>query len=525
MSWITKAENLLNNIDQKAASLIQQQQLKPIEENESENTQKSLSNSQSLPRIPSFSKNMLVLSKTTPKKSTRSDQNDYDSFSEKSMSSRHTVVENDNEDEFERSEPIASELKKESSSESFSVEKELATVKILMSELRSENSELKLEVDALNEQLKASASVMKNDDLESLLAILTDEKRDLTMMNQSLESSNANYIKTISELESSIMKFQQNENELKQKLEYARNETRDINTELQNYKLRAQNQLQMKESLIHQLKLGNQVDVDGQTETSSDSTTLQMEMDQIRNERDHLQSELNLMKKRIDESRNFIEKMEHKHRIMVSDYEDKITNLDETIQQLTMQSTNYEDEIRLQKQELTHVREEMLKQKTHLTTKLHEKENELKRLKNAYRESQVNAEIENRVQSLTQSLITKQNNLESITAEKNALRLQYEKLTTQHEELLRQFRSQRPTMLSTNETDDAKSTSNFLTINPFDSRVSRRVKRAYSQFDQLGIRFSAFLRRYPLARVFSIVYVCSLHLFVLLVLLQSTPSQ
>jgi len=427
MSWITKAENLLNNIDQKAASIIQQQQLKPIEEGESESTQKSLSNSQSLPRIPSFSKNMLVLSKTTPKKSTKSDHTDYDSFSEKSMSSRHTVVENENDDEF--AEPIDVEVKKTMSNESFSAEKELATVKILMSELRSENDELKLEVDALNDQLKASACEMKNDDLESLLGILTDEKRDLTMMNQSLESSNANYIKTISEFESSIMKFQQNENELKQKLEYARNETRDINTELQNYKLRAQNQLQMKESLIHQLKLGNQVDVDGQTETSSDSTTLQMEIDQIRNERDFLQSELHHMKKRVDESRSFIEKIEHKHRIIVSDYEDKITNLDETIKHLTMQSTNYEDDIRLQKQELTHVREEMLKQKTHLTTKLHEKENELKRLKNAYRESQVNAEIENRVQSLTQSLITKQNNLELVTAERNALRLQYEKLT------------------------------------------------------------------------------------------------
>lgn len=428
MSWISKAENLLNNIDQKAASLIQQQQqLKPIDEIEIEIPPKSLTSSQSLPRIPSFSKNMLVLSKTTPKKSTKSDHTDYDSFSEKSMSSRHTVLENDNEDEFQ--DPIPGELKKAPSNESFSAEKELATLKILMSELRSENSELKLELEALNEQLKASASVMKNDDLESLLGILTDEKRDLTMMNQSLESSNANYIKTISELESSIMKFQQNENELKQKLEYARNETRDINTELQNYKLRAQNQLQMKESLIHQLKMGQQVNIDGQTETSSDSTTLQMEMDQVRNERDHLQSELNLMKKRIDESRNFIEKMEHKHRIMVSEYEDKINNLDETIQQLTMQSTNFEDEIRLQKQELTHVREEMLKQKTTLTTKLHEKENELKRLKNAYRETQVNAEIENRVHSLTQSLITKQNNLEQVTAEKNALRLQYEKLT------------------------------------------------------------------------------------------------
>lgn len=38
-------------------------------------------------------------------------------------------------------------------------------------------------------------------------------------------------------------------------------------------------------------------------------------------------------------------------------------------------------------------------------------------------------EIENRMQSLTDSLISKQNSLENITAERNALRLQLEKLS------------------------------------------------------------------------------------------------
>lgn len=516
MSWITKAENLLNNIDQKAASLINQQQTK----NESEtNAQHKLLSSQSLPKIPSISKNMMILTKSTPKKTAISEQ-DYDSYSEKSVGSRHTVVENETPVE-----PLM-ELKKAESSESFSTEKELATAKILILELKSENNELKSELETLQEQLKMTSSTMNNDDdLESMLNILTDEKRDLQLMNQSLESSNDNYIKTISELESSIMKFQQSENELKQKLEYARNETKDINTELQNYKLRAQNQLQMKEKLIEQLKGGTVTDEDGELNDTADNTALQLEIDQIRNERDHLQSELQLMKKRWDESRAFIEKMEHKHRIMASDYEDQVTILSQQIRQMTVQLTNTEDEIRLQKQELSHVREEMLKQKTQLTTKLHEKENELKRLKNAYRETQVNAEIENRVQSLTESLITKQNNLELITGERNALRLQYEKLQSQHEELIIQMRNQRTHITNLNETDDIKSVSNFLTINPFDSRMSRKVKRAYSNFDQLGIRFGAFLRRYPLARIFSIVYVCSLHLFVLLVLLQSTPSQ
>lgn len=96
----------------------------------------------------------------------------------------------------------------------------------------------------------------------------------------------------------------------------------------------------------------------------------------------------------------------------------------------------------------------------------------------------------------------------------------------QHEELLHQFRQQRPQIINMNETDDIKSSfSNFLTVNPFDSRAAKKFKRAYSSFDQFGIRLSKFLRRYSLARLFTVFYVCFLHLFVFIVLLQSTPSQ
>jgi len=154
------------------------------------------------------------------------------------------------------------------------------------------------------------------------------------------------------------------------------------------------------------------------------------------------------------------------------------------------------------------------------------RENELRRIKNSYRETSVQSELENRMHSLTQSLLTKQNNLENITAERNALKLHLEKLSHQHEELLLQMRHQRPQIINMNETDDAKSqVPNFMMVNPFDSRMSRRVKRAYSNLDQIGVRLGVFLRRYPLARIVSVFYVTFLHLFVVFVLLSSTPSQ
>lgn len=427
MSWITKkvleAENLLNNLDKKAGSVLQQTQLKSEESNENNGSSHLTPPPQpTLPRNPSISKNILILSKSTPKKasSVKLEQQEWDSMSERTVSSAKTQIEqNDSFLEIKERAP---------SVESFSVEKELASAKILLSEMRSENNELKIEIETLHEQLKSNSSAIKIRELEEVEGMLVDEKRDLMLMNQSLESSTANYVKTISELETKFFKLQQSESELTQKLEYAKTETKDIRQELQNYKLRAQNQLQIKEKLIEQLKSGDSV-ANGETDGASDMSALQLEIEQIRGERDNLQTELNLVSKRMDESRNFIEKLEHKHRIMEAAAEDKINALNDTINQLSNAAVHFEDEIRLQKREIQQVREEMLNQKKLMTTKLHEKENELKRLKNSYRETQMNSEIENRVQSLTQTLITKQNNLEAITAERNALKLQWEKLS------------------------------------------------------------------------------------------------
>lgn len=60
--------------------------------------------------------------------------------------------------------------------------------------------------------------------------------------------------------------------------------------------------------------------------------------------------------------------------------------------------------------------------------------------------------------------------------------------------------------------------------NPFDTNVTRRVKRAYSSLDSAGIRIGVFLRRYPLMRIMVFIYILLLHFWVMFVLLSSTPS-
>lgn len=166
------------------------------------------------------------------------------------------------------------------------------------------------------------------------------------------------------------MKLQQSENDLKQKLDYAKNESREASNELHQYRLRAQNQLQLKEKMIEQLQSG---DFSKEIDDGQENSMLKIEIDQLKDQKENLQSELSLYMQRLDESRSFIEKMEHKHRMMQSDAEDKISGLNNLINQLNLQCSHHDDEIKLQKQEISQVRDEMMKQKTQMTMKLHEK--------------------------------------------------------------------------------------------------------------------------------------------------------
>lgn len=96
----------------------------------------------------------------------------------------------------------------------------------------------------------------------------------------------------------------------------------------------------------------------------------------------------------------------------------------------------------------------------------------------------INSGTEERIHSLTHSLVQKQAALESITAERNALRIQMEKLDvsifslyriyssklfqTLHRATMMESRGQRPLRIDANETDDVKArVPMFMQENPF----------------------------------------------------------
>ena len=91
----------------------------------------------------------------------------------------------------------------------------------------------------------------------------------------------------------------------------------------------------------------------------------------------------------------------------------------------------YVSEIVVLLQELRSVRDELSRQRAQLASRVREREAELTRLRSqlSQRPASPNGEeLESRLHALTQTLVQKQSSLETVTTEKNALRLQLEKM-------------------------------------------------------------------------------------------------
>ncbi|XP_055602846.1 golgin-84 [Uranotaenia lowii] len=410
-----------------------------------------------------------------------------------------------------------------------SVDKELAATKILLAEIKSERDELKVELESALTELANAEGKTKIQELEELCQTLLKEKNDLNVNVMQIEESNAKYIKSISELESIVSKHNSNEQELIQKLNLAKMETDNAKSELQQYRVRAHATLQLKEQMIEQLKENsNGTDNADELRDGSSIPILKLELDQLKSERLSLLEEITSLNEKYERGKSLWQTMENKLRDSMHAAEVEAADLSQKLNVETTKAHQLSDDLNIRQKELASAREEVVKQRTTFLMQLHERDAEINKLRNkihSRRTVSPSSDLENRLSSLTQSLVQKQSSLESITAERNALKLQLEKLDAQYRSTVTQIRQQRVPYMSSNETDDAKSqVPNFMVENPFDNKVARRVKRAYSSLDSIGIRLGVFLRRYPLIRILVIVYVAVLHLWVMFVLLSSTPT-
>ena len=328
----------------------------------------------------------------------------------------------------------------------------------------------------------------------------TDHQKEITAQNEKLQSLYAEKVQLSKQTV-----------ELQSALERTRSELNSTRSDLEQHKARALKTLQEKEKLIAELRSNES--------TGMDDTTI-MELNQLRQERDTLREENQQISEQLRIVREELMNADVKLEKMRQKSAETNIQTQEILATERRRRLDAEEDARLHSEEIRSLKDELIRQRNSYTSQLQKNESEIAKLRmQLSATSTPSSEVETRLASLTHTLVSKQQALESLTTERNALRLQLEKIEYE-------FRnSRRNVTYNINDTDDAKAqVPTFLMETPFDTGVTRRVKRAYSSLDAISVRTGVFLRRYPLARILVFFYMALLQFWVLVVLLSQSPE-
>lgn len=297
-----------------------------------------------------------------------------------------------------------------------------------------------IENSEVSKSMQTSFEVPSNNDscvqlrlveLEEICNSLVSEKEFLVERNQILEEANAKNIQSISQLESTVARHVKNEVDLNEKLEWARKETNQAITELQQYRTRAQQTLQMKERLIEELKQGRaSPEHDDASDTAEQSiSTLKLELENVKSENRSLLEEITLLHDKCEQAKSYALRLETMLEAG-NGRERKLNEAQDNLAQLKTRASQLEEDLKAKLQETILLKEEMMKQRGSYMQKLTDRDSEILQLraKASQRVQKTSNETEERIHALTHNLVQKQAALESIIAERNALRIQLEKL-------------------------------------------------------------------------------------------------
>ncbi|XP_064601011.1 golgin subfamily A member 5-like [Liolophura sinensis] len=292
--------------------------------------------------------------------------------------------------------------------------------------------------------------------------------------------------------------------------------------ELADYKDKAARILQSKERLIASLREGSGASGEAVGVSS-------LEYDAVKQERDMFREELQQNKMSMENLRIELQDLEAQLQQESDTYREHLRSLEEQMNEEKRRREDSDQELLKQKQELQYSSEELHRQKVAMASQVADREKEIQKLRTQLTTKKMGStsenELEARVKTLTESLIQKQTMLESLSTEKNSLSLQLERLEQQYRDV--QASAVRSTSAVVNVHDDEDVRQRlpaFMREGPSDTEVTRKMKRAANVIDKFSIRLGVFLRRYPIARVFVIMYMALLHLWVMVVLLTYQPE-
>ncbi|XP_034249266.1 golgin subfamily A member 5 [Thrips palmi] len=394
----------------------------------------------------------------------------------------------------------------------------------LVNQIQTLQSQLKISETRIstlseeNRKLKESASCTPHESASEITASLEKYKQ--------LQSEHEVLGQETNELRLQVSRLEASMKTATQQNERYRSQVASISSEAEQYRARATRVLQEKEKLIASLQAAKQTE--GQ---NNSDTMLDQELEQMREELQLHRQESATQAKLLQSARNDLQLFELQQEEQRQKTEAELNRLQKILQEERSRRQAAEEDCRVHLEEVQSAKTEMNQQCKYLEECIQSKENEISRLKqqtkasiNSSQQNPETAELETRVRNLATSLIQKQGALEALIAERNSLRLKLERVEVKNQ---LEPALNGGTVLNVSESENVtrQRVPTLLLESPGDTGVARRVKRAYSSLDTLGIRVGVFLRRYPLARILLIVYMVLLHLWVAIVLFSYSPEE
>lgn len=371
-------------------------------------------------------------------------------------------------------------------------------------------------LESLKEKLAEAEEVLRRE-----RGLHEHMQQEALQRQNELEQQKQNLSESLSAAQRKAQEEKARSGELAVQLKTVKTQAETARQELSEYKDKATRILQSKDKLIASLK-------EGSSSGDGDSSTFSAELEEAKHEKDLLREELRQSKMLVENIRVELQDTEGQLQNEIDSLQDEMRNLQEQLSSEQRRREEAEQELNKLKQEMKYSSEELLHQKMQFQNRLHDRDTEIERLRNQLTTKTVStsqAELENRLHSLTESLIQKQTLVEALSTEKNSLFLQLERLENNYKELQACTSRAATTSVHMNEEDDVRQRlPYYMKESPMDNNMTRRVKMAANSIDKFSVRLGVFLRRYPMARIFVIVYMCLLHLWVMIVLLTYQPE-
>ncbi|KAL1790753.1 golgin subfamily A member 5 [Sigmodon hispidus] len=314
--------------------------------------------------------------------------------------------------------------------------------------------------------------------------------------------------------------------ELQQQVKLHRSSLESSKQELIDYKQKATRILQSKEKLINSLKEGSSF------EGLDSSTAGNMELEELRHEKEMQKEEIQKLMGQIHQLRAELQDMEAQQVTEAESAREQLQDLQDQIARQKASKQELETELDRMKQEFRYMEEDLHRTKNTLQSRVKDREEEIQKLRNQLTNKTLSnssqSELESRLHQLTETLIQKQTMLENLSTEKNSLVFQLERLEQQvHSASTGPSSGSSINMPGIDSGEGTRLRNVPVLFNDTETNLAGmygKVRKAASSIDQFSIRLGIFLRRYPIARVFVIIYMALLHLWVMIVLLTYSPE-